>query len=116
MSMGASFHFKDEEIKVFCEKWDWFFKSIGSDSNKIDDVDICMERMTSERLIDDCKYYVNDNEGHEGFTNITIEGRGTIYLGPVGKFLKGKKYVVLEHLQLPNRGFRFWSMNSDNNI
>lgn len=26
-----------------------------------------------------------------------------------------KKYVVLEHLCLPNRGFRFWSMNSDNN-
>jgi hypothetical protein len=26
-----------------------------------------------------------------------------------------KKYVVLEHLNLPNKGFRFWSTNSDNN-
>lgn len=26
-----------------------------------------------------------------------------------------KKYVVLEHLLLPNRGFRFWTMNTDNN-
>lgn len=25
-----------------------------------------------------------------------------------------KKYVVLEHLLLPNRGFRFWSTNSEN--
>lgn len=26
-----------------------------------------------------------------------------------------KKYVVLEHLNLPDRGFRFWSTNSENN-
>lgn len=26
-----------------------------------------------------------------------------------------KKYVVLEHLNLPQRGFRFWSTNSENN-
>lgn len=26
-----------------------------------------------------------------------------------------KKFVVLEHLCLPNRGFRFWTTNSDNN-
>lgn len=26
-----------------------------------------------------------------------------------------KKYVVLENLLLPNRGFRFWTSNSDNN-
>jgi|LakMenE01Jun11ns_1017448.scaffolds.fasta_scaffold9176398_2 hypothetical protein len=26
-----------------------------------------------------------------------------------------EKYVVLEHLCLPNRGFRFWSMNGQNN-
>ena len=26
-----------------------------------------------------------------------------------------KKYVVLEHLTLPNRGLRFWSTNSENN-
>lgn len=26
-----------------------------------------------------------------------------------------KKYVVLENLLLPNRGFRFWSLNTDNN-
>lgn len=26
-----------------------------------------------------------------------------------------KKYVVLEHLTLPDRGFRFWSTNSENN-
>jgi hypothetical protein len=26
-----------------------------------------------------------------------------------------KKYVVLEHLQLPNRGFRFWTTNTENN-
>lgn len=26
-----------------------------------------------------------------------------------------KKYVVLENLTLPNRGFRFWSTNSENN-
>jgi hypothetical protein len=26
-----------------------------------------------------------------------------------------KKYVVLEHLTLPDRGLRFWSTNSDNN-
>lgn len=28
---------------------------------------------------------------------------------------KDKKFVVLEHLQLPNRGFRFWSFSSENN-
>jgi hypothetical protein len=28
---------------------------------------------------------------------------------------KSKKYVVLEHLQLPNRGCRFWTMNTTNN-
>ncbi len=26
-----------------------------------------------------------------------------------------KKYVVLEHLCLPNRGFRFWTTNTENN-
>lgn len=26
-----------------------------------------------------------------------------------------KKYVVLEHLQLPNRGFRFWTINTGDN-
>ncbi len=26
-----------------------------------------------------------------------------------------KKYVVLEHLNLPDRGFRFWTTNSNNN-
>lgn len=26
-----------------------------------------------------------------------------------------KKYVVLEHLTLPDRGFRFWTSNSENN-
>lgn len=26
-----------------------------------------------------------------------------------------KKYVVLEHLELPNRGFRFWTTNTENN-
>lgn len=26
-----------------------------------------------------------------------------------------KKYVVLENLTLPNRGFRFWTVNSENN-
>jgi hypothetical protein len=26
-----------------------------------------------------------------------------------------KKYVVLEHLTLPDRGFRFWTVNTDNN-
>lgn len=26
-----------------------------------------------------------------------------------------EKYVVLEHLTLPDRGFRFWTNNSDNN-
>lgn len=26
-----------------------------------------------------------------------------------------KKYVVLENLNMPNRGFRFWTTNSDNN-
>jgi len=26
-----------------------------------------------------------------------------------------EKYVVLEHLTLPDRGFRFWTTNSDNN-
>ena len=25
------------------------------------------------------------------------------------------KYVVLEHLTMPDRGFRFWSMNTENN-
>ena len=25
------------------------------------------------------------------------------------------KYVVLEHLTMPDRGRRFWSMNTDNN-
>ena len=29
--------------------------------------------------------------------------------------MSDKKYVVLEHLQLPNRGFRFWTTNSENN-
>jgi hypothetical protein len=29
--------------------------------------------------------------------------------------ITNKKYVVLEHLCLPNRGFRFWSMNGKNN-
>jgi hypothetical protein len=29
--------------------------------------------------------------------------------------MQDKKYVVLEHLHLPNRGFRFWSMNGKNN-
>lgn len=29
------------------------------------------------------------------------------------KVLKNKKYVVLEHLLLPDKGFRFWSQNSD---
>lgn len=28
---------------------------------------------------------------------------------------KNKKYVVLENLNLPDRGFRFWSTNSENN-
>jgi len=31
------------------------------------------------------------------------------------KVLKTKKFVVLEHLTLPDRGFRFFTMNSDNN-
>ncbi len=26
-----------------------------------------------------------------------------------------KKYVVLEHLQVPDRGFRFWTTNTSNN-
>ena len=26
-----------------------------------------------------------------------------------------KKYVVLEHLTMPNRGERFWTTNSENN-
>ena len=26
-----------------------------------------------------------------------------------------KKYVVLEHLTLPDRGFRFWSTNGEDN-
>ena len=26
-----------------------------------------------------------------------------------------KKYVVLEHLLMPDRGFRFWCINSDDN-
>ena len=26
-----------------------------------------------------------------------------------------KKYVVLEHLTIPQKGLRFWTMNSDNN-
>ena len=26
-----------------------------------------------------------------------------------------KKYVVLEHLTLPDRGLRFWTSNSENN-
>jgi len=26
-----------------------------------------------------------------------------------------EKYVVLEHLTLPDRGFRFWTTNSDDN-
>ena len=26
-----------------------------------------------------------------------------------------KKYVVLEHLLLPDRGFRFWTKNTDDN-
>jgi len=26
-----------------------------------------------------------------------------------------EKYVVLEHLTLPDRGFRFWSMNTEDN-
>lgn len=26
-----------------------------------------------------------------------------------------KKYVVLEHLTMPDRGFRFWTTNSGNN-
>ena len=26
-----------------------------------------------------------------------------------------KKYVVLEHLLLPDRGFRFWTMNHEDN-
>lgn len=29
--------------------------------------------------------------------------------------MKNKKYVVLEHLTLPNRGFRFWSTNTPGN-
>jgi len=29
--------------------------------------------------------------------------------------MENKKYVVLEHLTLPDRGFRFWSTNSENN-
>ena len=29
--------------------------------------------------------------------------------------MNSHKYVVLEHLQLPNRGFRFWSLNTENN-
>ncbi len=32
-----------------------------------------------------------------------------------GNNMSDKKYVVLEHLCLPNRGFRFWTTNSDNN-
>jgi hypothetical protein len=28
---------------------------------------------------------------------------------------RSEKYVVLEHLTLPDRGLRFWSTNSDNN-
>jgi len=31
------------------------------------------------------------------------------------KVLKTKKFVVLEHLTLPDRGFRFYTMNSGNN-
>jgi len=26
-----------------------------------------------------------------------------------------QKYVVLEHLQLPNRGVKFWTTNTENN-
>ena len=26
-----------------------------------------------------------------------------------------KKYVVLEHINLPDRGLRFWSMNTEDN-
>ena len=26
-----------------------------------------------------------------------------------------KKYVVLEHLTLPDRGFKFWTTNTENN-
>jgi len=29
--------------------------------------------------------------------------------------MSDKKYVVLEHLMLPDRGFRFWTINTDNN-
>jgi hypothetical protein len=28
---------------------------------------------------------------------------------------RSEKYVVLEHLELPNRGLRFWSHNTENN-
>ena len=44
------FHFKNEEIRAFCDKWEWFFKSIGSESENIDDVDICMEKMLEEAI------------------------------------------------------------------
>ena len=27
-----------------------------------------------------------------------------------------KKYIVLEHLTLPDRGFRFFTTNTDNNV
>jgi hypothetical protein len=29
--------------------------------------------------------------------------------------MRPEKYVVLEHLTLPDRGFRFWSFNSEDN-
>lgn len=29
--------------------------------------------------------------------------------------MKSKKFVVLEHLTLPDRGFRFWTTNGENN-
>ena len=32
-------------------------------------------------------------------------------IGEIGK----KKYVVLEHITMPQKGFRFWTTNSDNN-
>jgi len=38
-----------------------------------------------------------------------------LILTPDKKSVSDKKYIVLEHLQLPNRGFRFWTMNSEDN-
>lgn len=29
--------------------------------------------------------------------------------------MSAKKYVVLEHLTLPDRGLRFWTLNTSNN-